>query len=313
MTNECKSILTIKCVLREDFGFYVCKAINDAGDVTTRGKLIESSAFMTEEELEKNREKSEKRLAKKNKSTRRSSKTEVKSSTSVNVEATVHSKRKASSSTKVHGESNVDASASFKTKKVIETPKVDRNVEESSELTITKNKNVYIQETEETYITEIERKTCHTVITINNIHDLESVKSSKEINEIMTNFKSSEFGNESEAVKELVTISYMLQNGLSTAEISKLMQMKYFPTLFNTSTQSALVQLLEREGHEKFVADILAEKDEKEIDEGFLATVGFRAFLKMIETKKASAKDLILLLKPEDFTSANWKNHSSEV
>lgn len=299
---------------REDFGYYVCKAINDAGDVTTRGKLIESSeAFMTAEEIEKNREKIEKRLTKKSKSSRRSSKSEAKSSSSVNVEATVSSKRKVTSSSKVIGERNVDATASFKTKKIVETPKADRKVEESSELTITKNKDVYIQETEETYITEVERKTCHTVITINNIHDLENVKSSKEIDEVMTKLSSSNFGSESEAVKELVTISYMLQNGLSTSEIQKLMQMKYFPTLLKTSTQSALVQLLEREGHEKFVADILAEKDEKEIDEGFLATVGFRAFLKMVETQKASAKDLILLLKPEDFASANWKNQSTEV
>lgn len=298
---------------REDFGFYVCKAINDAGDVTTRGKLIESSAFMTTEEIEKNKEKMEKRAAKKAKSSRRSSKSEVKSSSSVNVEATVHSKRKVSKSTKVIGESSVDASASFKTKKIVEPPKTERKVEESSELTITKSKDVYIQQTEETYITEVERKTCHTVITINNIHDLESVKNSKEINEIMTKLSSAEFGSESEAVKELVTINYMIQNGLSTAEIQKLFQMKYFPTLLNTSTQSALVQLLEREGHEKFVADILAEKDDKEIDENFLATVGFRAFLKLVESQKASSSDLILSLKPEDFTSANWKNQSSEV
>jgi hypothetical protein len=229
------------------------------------------------------------------------------------VEATVHSKRKVSKSTKVVGESSVDASASFKTKRMVEPPKSNRKIDESSELTITKNKEVYIQETEETYITEVEHKTCHTVITINNIHDLENVKNSKQINEIMTQFNRSDFGSESEAVKELVTINYMIQNGLSTAEIQKLIQMKYFPTLLNTSTQSALVQLLEREGHEKFVADILAERGEKEIDEDFLATVGFRAYLKMIESNKTSSKDLILQLKPEDFTSANWKNHASEV
>lgn len=312
ITNEIKSTLTIKCVQREDFGYYVCKAINDAGDVTTRGKLIESSAFMTSEEVEKKKEKSEKRLAKKGKSSKRSSKTEVKSSSSVNVEATVTSQKRTSSSSKTIGESNVDASASFKTKKIVGT-KVDRKIEESSELTITKNKEVYIQETEETYITEIEKKTCHTVITINNIHDLENIKSSKDISDIMTKLKSSDFGNETEAVKELVTINYMLQNGLNSVEIQKLLELKYFPTLLNTSTQSALVQLLEREGHEKFVAEILSEKDEKEIDENFLATVGFRAFLNMIETHKEAAKDIILLLKPEDFTSANWKNQSSEV
>lgn len=312
VTNDFKSTLTIKCVERDDFGYYVCKAINDAGDVTTRGKLIESSAFMTSEEIEKNKEKMEKRLAKKAKSSRRASKSEVKSSGSVNVEATVHSKRKISKSSKV-GESSVNATASFKTKKIIESPKTERKQEESSELTITKNKDVYIQEIEETYINEIEKKTCHTIITINNIHDLENVKNSKEINDIVSNLSTAEFGTEIEAVKELVTVMYLLQNGLSTAEIQKLIHMKYFSTLLNTATQSALVQLLEREGYEKFVADILAEKDDKEIDEDFLATVGFRAFLKMVESNKVQSKNLISLLKPEDFTSDSWKNHSFEV
>lgn len=92
VTKEQKSTLLIKAVTREDFGYYVCKAMNDAGEVTTRGKLIESSkAFMTAEEIKENQIKIEKKLAKK---LRKASITEGKASSSVNVEATVNDGRK---------------------------------------------------------------------------------------------------------------------------------------------------------------------------------------------------------------------------
>jgi hypothetical protein len=299
-------------VQREDFGYYVCKAINDAGDVTTRGKLIESSeAFMTPEEIEKNREKTEKRLAKKGKTSRRSSKTDAKFSSSVNVEATVRSSKK--SETKTIGESNVDASASFKTKKVKEVVKAERNSEESSELTITQSKDVYIQETEETFIREVEHKTCHTTITINNLQDIENIRSSNDIENVMKQFESKDFGKNSDAVKDLVTINFMLQNGLSTADVQKLFNAKYFPNIVSTEVQSALVQLLERKNHSSFVSEVLAEKSENEIDENFLSSVGLRAFLKMNEAKNMEAKDIMLALTPDDFASTNWKNMAKEV
>lgn len=284
--------------------------MNDAGDVTTRGKLIESAeAFMTTEEIEKNREKMEKRLIKKSK--RRSSKSEVKSSSSVSVEATVKSSKKVS---KTVGESNVDASASFKTKKIKEPIKQERkNIEESSELTITKNRDVYIQETEETYISEVQHKTCHTTITINSIQDIENLKNSKDIEEMMKNFQDKNFGSNIDAVKDLTIMNFMLQNGLSSNDVQKLFQAKFFPNVLNTSVQSALVQLLERESKSSFVSEVLAEKNENEIDEIFLASVGLRAFLKMVETQKEEVKNILLLLKPEDFASTNWKSLSSEV
>lgn len=286
--------------------------MNDSGDVTTRGKLIESSeAFMTAEEIEKNREKIEKRLTKKTKSSsRRSSKSEVKSSTSVNVEATVRSSKKIS---KTIGESNVDVSASFKTKRVKEPSKSERTQNESSVLTITQSKDVYIQETEETFISEVEHKTCHTTITINSIQDIENLKSSKDINELMKHFDGKNFESNIDSVKDLVIINFMLQNGLSTNDVQRLLQAKFFPNILNTSVQSALVQLLERENKSNFVSEVLAEKNEHEIDEQFFASVGLRAYLKMVEMHKDVAKNIILSLEPEDFASPNWKSLASEV
>lgn len=287
--------------------------MNDAGDVTTRGKLIESSeAFMTAEEIEENRKKIEKRLTKKSKSSsRRSSKSEVKSSTSVNVEATVRSSKKISKT--IVGESNVDASASFKTKKVKETPKSERKVEESSELTIKQNKDVYIQETEETFIKEVEHKTCHKTITINSIHDIESLKKSNDISELMKEFEGKNFESNTDVVKDLVIINFMLQNGLTSSDIQKLLQAKFFPNILNTPVQSALVLLLERESKSNFVSAVLAEKNDNEIDEVFFASVGLRAFIKMIEEEKQESKNILLSLKPEDFASTNWKSLAPEV
>lgn len=310
VTNEIKSILIIKCVQREDFGYYVCKAMNDAGDVTTRGKLIESSeAFMTAEEVNENRKKIEKKLTKKSKIARRSAKAEVKSlSSSVNVEATVRTSKKSSSS-KVEGDSNVDASATFK-RKVMKMPQDTRTVETSSELTITKTENIYVQETEETFINE----KCHTLITINSLKDIDDLKNSKDVDEIVKKLKIKNFANDDEeSLKELATVNFMLQSGLSTSDVQRLFQENLFPHLQRTESQSALVQVLEREGHAKIVSDILSEKTDTEIDEHFISTVGFKAFLKMIEMKQVKAEEIILSITPEDFASNNWKAHASEV
>lgn len=309
LTNDAKSTLIIKCVVRDDYGYYICKAMNDAGDATTRGKLIE--AFSPVDGNEDGRKKSDKKSSKKTKRVAKS--TEGKTSSSVNVEATVRSSKKASKSSKISGDSNVDASASFK-RRIVKTPeKSSKSVEESSELTITKTEEIYVQQTEETYISEVEHKTCHTTITINDLKDINDLKNSKEVNEILSKLSGKDFGKEEDSVKELATVSFMLQSGLSTSDIQKLFQSNLFPNLQKTESQSALVQLLEREGHEKIVSDIMSEKKEHEIDENFVASVGFRAFLKMIETKQAKADEIILSITPEDFTLNNWKNQASEV
>jgi len=305
LTNDEKSTLIIRCVERDDYGFYICKAMNDAGDVTTRGKLIEAFSALDDDDSRKKSEKKSKKMRRVAKST------DGKMTSSVNVEATVRSSKKASKSSKIIGDNTVDASATFK-RKIVKVPeRISRNVEASSELTITKTEEIYVQETEETFISEVEHKTCHTTITINDLKDINDLKNSKEVNEILSKISGKNFGAEEESVKELATVSYMLQSGLSTNDIQKLFQANQFPNLQKTESQSALVQLLEREGHETIVSEIMSEKSEHEIDESFVASVGFRAFLKMIEEKRAKADELIMSIKPEDFTS--WKNQASEV
>lgn len=314
VTNEKKSTLLIKCVTQEDFGYYVCKAMNDAGEVTTRAKLIESSkAFMTAEEIEENRIKIEKRLAKKTRTSRKASITQGKLLSSVNVEATVKSGKRSSKSSKKTSSESVDVAASFKTKTKRQAAKTERREDSSSELTITKKENIIIQEIEETIIKEVQHTTCERTITITDLKDINDLKTSKEVNEMMRKLGSKSFTTGEASLRELATISYMMQNGLGIHEIDKLFQANLFPELQTPESQCALVQLLERHGHATLVSEVLSEKSETEIDENFVATAGFRAFMRMIEKKNLNIEEIVLSISPEDFAASNWKQEAKEV
>lgn len=314
VTKEQKSTLLIKCVSQDDFGYYVCKAMNDAGEITTRAKLIESSkAFMTADEIEENRMKIEKRLAKKTRMLRKASITDGKLSSSVNVEATVRSGRRSSKNTKKTSSESVDVAASFKTKSTRQKPKTERREDISSELTITKKQNIIVQEIEETIIKEVQRTTCERTITITDLKDINDLKTSKEVNEMMKKLESKSFTSGQASLRELATISFMVQNGLGIQEIDKLFQSNLFPELQTPESQCALVQLLERHGHAALVSEVLSEKSETDIDEKFVATAGFRAFMRMVEKKNLNIEEIVLSISPEDFTASSWKQEAEEV
>lgn len=311
VTNESKSTLLIKQVTQDDFGYYVCKAMNDAGEVITRAKLIESSkAFMTEEEIEENQKKVEKRMAKKAKVSRKLSLVQGKTSSSVNFEATVQGKKSSKSSKKLSSES-VDVAASFKTK-TKKMPRTDRREDTSSELTITKTENIIVQEIEETFIKEVEHRIFEKNFKITDLKDLNELKTSDEVNKLLKKFEAKNFDSGIEPLRELATISYMVQKGLSSNEIDKLFQANLFPELQTPESQSALVQLLERQGHANLVSEVLSEKSETESDENYVATAGFRAFLKMVEKTNVNIEEIVLTISPEDFNASNWKHKSEE-
>lgn len=313
VTNEQKSTLLIKCVQQEDFGYYVCKAMNDVGEVTTRAKLIESSkAFMTAEEIEENQKKIEKRLAKKTKTSRKASITEGKALSSVNVEATVKSGKRNSKSSKTVSSETVDVAATFKTKSK-QKPKENRTEKMSSELTITKTENVVVQEIEETIIKEIYHSTIEQNIKITDLKGISDLKSSSDVNEMMKKLQSKSFTTAEESLRELATIAFMIKKGLSVSDVEKLFQASAFPELQTPESQCALVQILEKHGYAALVSEVLEEKTDMEIDENFVATAGFRAFMKMIQTKKINAEDIVLSITPEDFAAINWKQEAKEV
>lgn len=312
VTNETKSTLLIKCVTQDDFGYYVCKAMNDAGEVTTKAKLIESSkAFMTQDEIEENQKKIEKKMAKKTKTSRKASLVQGKTLSSINVEATVEERRSSKSSKKLSSES-VDVAASFKTK-TKKAPRTDRREDISSELTITKKENIIVQEIEETVIKEVEHRTCEKTITITDFREISDLKNSDEVNTLLKKVASKEFTTGAEPLRELATIAFMVQKGLGVGDVEKLFEANQFPELQTPESQCALVQLLERQGHAGLVSEILSEKSETEIDENYVATAGFRAFMKMIETKQVNIEEVVLSISPEDFTATNWKHEAKEV
>lgn len=303
VTKEQKSTLIIKSVTQDDFGYYVCKAMNDVGELTTKAKLIESSkAFMTADEIEESKKKIEKRLARKIKVSRKASITEGKSLSSVNVEATVKSGSKKTSS------ESVEVAASFKTKSVKQAKKKGRREDVSSELTIIKSENVYVQELETTFISEVDHRTI--TMSLTDLKDINDLKSSDEVNAILEKLQDNSFSTGKESLRELATIAYMIQKGLSVKNINNLFQSNLFPALQAPESQCALVQLLERHGHASLVSEVLSDKSESEIDESYVATAGFRAFLKMIETKSCNVEEIILSISPTDFTSSNWKQEA---
>lgn len=313
VTNEQKSTLLIKCVQQEDFGYYVCKAMNDAGEVTTRAKLIESSkAFMTAEEIEENQKKVEKRLARKTKTSRKAAIIEEKTLSSVNVEATVKSGKRSSKNIKTVSSETVDVAATFKTKSK-QKSRPERSEKMSSELTITKTEDIIVQEIEETTIKETYRSTIEKEIKISDLKDINDLKSSSDVNEMMAKLQSKNFISGEKSLRELATIAYMIKKGLSVSDVDKLFQANAFPDLQTPESQCALVQLLEKHGHATLVSEVLSEKSETEIDENFVAAAGFRAFMKMIETTKIDVEDIILSLSPDDFAASNWKQEATEV
>lgn len=313
VTNEQKSTLLIKCVQHEDFGYYVCKAMNDAGEVTTRAKLIESSkAYMTAEEIQENQKKIEKRLAKKIKSSRKASITEGKSLSSVNVEATVETGKRNSKSFMAANSETVDVAASFKTKSK-QKSKQERTEKMSSELTITRTEDIIVQEIEETIIKEIHHSTFEKNIKITDLKDINDLKSSSEVNELMEKLQRKSFTSGEKSLRELATIAYMIKKGLPVSDVDKLFEASAFPELQTPESQCALVQLLEKHGHATLVSEVLSEKSETEIDENFVATAGFRAFMKMIEIEKIDVEDIVLSITPEDFAASNWKQEAKEV
>lgn len=137
------------------------------------------------------------------------------------------------------------------------------------------------------------------------VSDVESVKHSVQVNEILTNLKAADFGPGEAPLRELATIAYMVKHGVAVNEINSFYQSDHFPALKTPESQSALVLLLEREGYASIVTEILTETDMDETQ--LAATAGFRAFMRMIELNHASVEEIITHFSPEDFFMHEWK------
>lgn len=135
----------------------------------------------------------------------------------------------------------------------------------------------------------------------------EDIKMAKEITELLETINAKEFGPGEYPLREIAEIGYLLRNGITTKEITVLYNEEKFPSLKTTEAQSALVSVIERKGYGPLISEVFTE--EKTVDEKELAaTVGFRAFMKMIDRKHVTVEEVITYFKPDDFIHHIWQS-----
>lgn len=134
----------------------------------------------------------------------------------------------------------------------------------------------------------------------------EDSKMVAEINELLEVINAKEFGPGESPLRELAKIGYMLRTGITTEQIESLYDSQYFPALRIPQSQSALVNLVERQGHGALITEVLTQETTQNEDI-IAAKVGFRAFMKMVELKHTSVEEVIAHFYPEDFKPRSWE------
>ncbi|KAI4478107.1 hypothetical protein M0802_014592, partial [Mischocyttarus mexicanus] len=144
-------------------------------------------------------------------------------------------------------------------------------------------------------------------ITVEEILETEREHIAREVEEILEVLQAKEFGPGESPLRELATIGYLVRQGVSVTEINEsLYTTDKFPALRTPDAQNALVQLVEREGHGPLISQVLTE--ETTTDESIVAaTIGFRAFMRMIELQHATVEEVITHFVPEDFRPRAWE------
>uniref|UniRef100_A0A182NH79 Ig-like domain-containing protein n=1 Tax=Anopheles dirus TaxID=7168 RepID=A0A182NH79_9DIPT len=330
-TNDTSSTLTIYPVEVPDFGFYKCKAMNEAGTAESISKLIESLVptltddekalldatrspkrgsragikngkaidkieLVVEESEEVRREKAEKRKKREEKR---------KEKESLLIDEIVKQEMEASLQEKIKFSSESTTTLTTST-----TSEMTQDVKLSKDRATVKFKEHVETLVEEIVTTEtvqeIERMVIHEKL---DVSDVEGVKNSVEVKEILTNLKAGEFGPGEAPLRELATIAFMVKHGVTVSEITSFYQANHFPALQKPESQSAMVLLLEREGYANIVTEILTETDMDETQ--LAATAGFRAFMRMIEVNHASVEEIIAHFSPDDFVVQEWKTETA--
>lgn len=124
---------------------------------------------------------------------------------------------------------------------------------------------------------------------------------------ILKTVNAEQYGPGTETIKELKIIEYLIQQGSTIQDIKETYNSNGFRALKQPQSQFALVQLMEREGHGKIITEILVAEHIAD-DELLASTVGFLAFLAMIDKGLMTMNSVISLLSHEDFTRQEWKS-----
>lgn len=138
----------------------------------------------------------------------------------------------------------------------------------------------------------------------------EQKQMTKAIEQTLEFTKAKEFGPGESPLRELAEIGFLFQKGITVDDVTVLYHADKFPALKTPTAQSAMVNLVERQGHGALISQVLTE--ETTSDERIVAaTIGFRALMRMVEMKHATVEEVIVNFAPEDFKTQPWVSHEA--
>lgn len=290
-----KSTCIILKVSNEHVGVYQCKAVNDVSEDCTKAKLELASSSLSTNTATKSVTKETVQSATKEATTK--AKTEKKLKTI---------KKVAQSQKSIKEQATIAISEDKATVKQEETVNKQQRISGANTVhVVTKTSHTedadieIIEETEEIHVKVYKE--------VYSAQEIENFKVADEVNSILETIQAHQFGSGEQPLRELATVAHLLKKGVEITEIIQLYDADFFPALKMPESQSALVQLVERQGYENLIAEIL--NTESTQDEHLLAsTVGFRAFMRLVEITRNSVEELITNFKFEDFVSQEWKH-----
>lgn len=328
LVEESEATLEILKITNDDCGYYNCKLINEIGMTMTRAKFDISSTSTVVEEV-KAKTTVKKKAGKKSMAKRSNvneshtlHRTEIQIVPASTVETTVNIVKIKQAVPILVEHSEVSEVMKVVDRKVADAEQVQRSriieqideeeeVEEEEETVkvekeYTERKSVEITESVKIIRTKITQKTIK-------IEDIYEISRHEEVQWLLESVEAESFGKTGEeALRDLATIGVLLRYGCTHYEITYMYEQNIFVSLQKPESQSALVQLVEREGHEELITQILSESSNE--DETILAaTVGFKAFIRMIQTYEITIETVIRKFHREDFISHDWKICGKEV
>lgn len=142
---------------------------------------------------------------------------------------------------------------------------------------------------------------------VNKIKIIQKRQLHKAVEQTLEFMKAKEFGPGENPLKELAEIGFLFRNGITVNDVTILYHADKYPSLKTPEAQSAMVNLVERQGHGALISQVLTE--ETTTDERLVAsTIGFRAFMKMVDLKHTNVEEVITNFAPEDFKPHAWES-----
>ncbi|XP_026742306.1 titin-like isoform X13 [Trichoplusia ni] len=300
-----RTTCTVKKCVKELEGTYMCKAVSDIGMAITKAKLQVWGAAEKSRKA-KLKDKKEKIAKAVKQVVREEIATEVQEEAPV-VEKpkTIKKVDKKSAKTVISEADHVETVDVATYKKVDKKETKPKPKEEKAEPIVTPHDYLVSSQTEKEETVQPLEESYEAQKGIIKMVESDS-RVVAEINELLEVINAKEFGPGESPLRELAKIGFMMRSGITTEEIESLYDSQYFPALRVPQSQSALVRLVERQGHGALITEVLTEETTQDEDV-IAAKVGFRAFLKMVELKHSSVEEVIAHLYPEDFKPRSWE------